>query len=408
MPDVHKTGTLRSRFLWTLKHTLNRVTSSRGEVGSGPVLPRPARRAPLRPRVRDPGHPGPGARRVRRGADLRTGRRLVPQRRRGRGMHGDPPRRRVRRRPDLHARPRRRPRGLPVSPAPRPAAAATAPVPAARRRPGRLSGAPRYRRVRATHRTRRGPGGPHPDVARPGGRRGRGQGARRAPAGPAVLRGDRRLARRRVRRAAGRRPRRSSCRPVPRSRARRTTRSSTAGPGAGSRSGATRTSTRSRWPATPGTRRDRARGVRAGPGAGRRRRRAPPPRRRAAPGRPGTRGWVNDPDEFLDADAALTAVPSRDVPRRGRGGHGAYVGLVRVSVAPRWAKLGLVGVRPGHRRRGLARALVAAAFRPLRDGGVELVLAEADAANEPARALLAGFGARRTGGTFELVRNASA
>lgn len=123
---------------------------------------------------------------------------------------------------------------------------------------------------------------------------------------------------------------------------------------------------------------------------------------------PGTRGWVNDPDEFqaqtlrsplFHSATSLVAVEEATE---------AHVGLVRVSVAPRWAKLGLVGVRPEHRRRGLAGALVAAAFRPLRDGGVQLVLAEADAGNEPARALLAGFGARRTGGTFELVRNASA
>jgi ribosomal protein S18 acetylase RimI-like enzyme len=122
---------------------------------------------------------------------------------------------------------------------------------------------------------------------------------------------------------------------------------------------------------------------------------------------PGTRGWVNDPDEFLEQmvrsplfNPATSLVAVEEAT-------GAHAGLVRVLVAPRWAKLGLAGVRRGHRRRGLGRALVATAFRPLRDAGVRLVLAEADATNEPARALLAGFGARRTGGTIELVRNAS-
>jgi GNAT superfamily N-acetyltransferase len=110
---------------------------------------------------------------------------------------------------------------------------------------------------------------------------------------------------------------------------------------------------------------------------------------------PGMRGWVNDPEEFLDPATSLVAVDDST---------GAHVGLVRLRVAGRWAKLGLVGVRPEHRRRGLGRALLSAAFRPLRDVGVGLVLAEADAANAPARALLVGFGARRTGGTFELVR----
>jgi hypothetical protein len=54
------------------------------------------------------------------------------------------------------------------------------------------------------------------------------------------------------------------------------------------------------------------------------------------------------------------------------------VGLVRVGMARRWAKLAFVGVRPGHRRRGLGRAMVPAAFRPLRDDRIYLVLVEAD------------------------------
>jgi ribosomal protein S18 acetylase RimI-like enzyme len=113
---------------------------------------------------------------------------------------------------------------------------------------------------------------------------------------------------------------------------------------------------------------------------------------------PGMRGWVNDPEEFVDPATSLVAVDDAA---------GADAGLVRLRIAGRWAKLGLVGVRREHRRRGLGRALLAAAFRPLPDVGVELVLAEADASNAPARALLIGFGARRTSGTFELVRDAS-
>jgi hypothetical protein len=50
--------------------------------------------------------------------------------------------------------------------------------------------------------------------------------------------------------------------------------------------------------------------------------------------------------------------------------------------------------------------MVAAAMLPLRDAGVDVVLAEADATSMPSRALLAGFGANRTGGTLELVREA--
>jgi ribosomal protein S18 acetylase RimI-like enzyme len=122
---------------------------------------------------------------------------------------------------------------------------------------------------------------------------------------------------------------------------------------------------------------------------------------------PGTRGWVNDPDEFLEQTVRSPLFHPATFLVAVEEAGGVSAGLVRVAVAPRWAKLGLVGVRPEHRRRGLGRALVAAAFRPLQDVGVRLVLAEADAANEPARALLTGFGARRTGGTFELVRTPS-
>jgi ribosomal protein S18 acetylase RimI-like enzyme len=123
---------------------------------------------------------------------------------------------------------------------------------------------------------------------------------------------------------------------------------------------------------------------------------------------PGMRGWVNDPDEFTvgtpgsppgDPATSLVAVEQAT---------GVLVGLAWVSLARHWARLRLVGVRTRHRRLGLGRALVAVAVRPLPARGVELVLAEADAANPPAQALLAGFGFRRTGGTIELLRHGPA
>jgi GNAT superfamily N-acetyltransferase len=122
---------------------------------------------------------------------------------------------------------------------------------------------------------------------------------------------------------------------------------------------------------------------------------------------PGTRGWVNDPDEFVDQTLHSTLFHPATHLVGVEEASGAYAGLVRVRVARRWAKLGLVGVRAGHRRRGLGRAMVAAALQPLPDRGVKLVLAEADAASAPSQALLASFDARRTGGTIELVRDAS-
>lgn len=123
---------------------------------------------------------------------------------------------------------------------------------------------------------------------------------------------------------------------------------------------------------------------------------------------PGMRGWANDPDVFASVtpgslpgnlSTSLVAVEEAS---------GELAGLAWVSVARHWARLRLVGVRSGHRRKGLGRALVAAAFRPLPALGVELVLAEADAVHAPGQALLAGFGPRRTGGTIELLRHGRA
>jgi ribosomal protein S18 acetylase RimI-like enzyme len=120
---------------------------------------------------------------------------------------------------------------------------------------------------------------------------------------------------------------------------------------------------------------------------------------------PGMRGWANDPDEFAESALGSTLFDPATSLVAVEQASGMYAGLVRVWVARRWARLGLVGVRNGHRRRGLGRALAAAAFRPLPERDVRVVLAEADVANLPAQALLARLGARRTGGTIEFVRH---
>jgi ribosomal protein S18 acetylase RimI-like enzyme len=116
---------------------------------------------------------------------------------------------------------------------------------------------------------------------------------------------------------------------------------------------------------------------------------------------PGCAGWVTDPAElrdqfarpYFDPRTYLVAVAGGDL-----------AGLVRVwrgrEGVPR---LGLVGVLPAYRRRGLATALLHRAFAPLAARGVPEVSAEVDAADTAAWALLRGFGAYRTGGTVELV-----
>jgi GNAT superfamily N-acetyltransferase len=82
-----------------------------------------------------------------------------------------------------------------------------------------------------------------------------------------------------------------------------------------------------------------------------------------------------------------------------------YVGLARIWLGPRpLPRLGLVGVLPAYRRRGLARALVTRALAELAGRGVGVVTAEADATNVESNALLSGLGGHITGGSIELRR----
>lgn len=104
---------------------------------------------------------------------------------------------------------------------------------------------------------------------------------------------------------------------------------------------------------------------------------------------PGSDGWVNEAAEFRawTVDAA-----------------GALAGLARVWGRTRGVpRLGLVAVRRPYRRRRLATALLHRAFAPLAARGGTEVSAEVDTANTASRALLDGFGTRRTGGTIELL-----
>ena len=81
-----------------------------------------------------------------------------------------------------------------------------------------------------------------------------------------------------------------------------------------------------------------------------------------------------------------------------------YVGLVRVVSRRRHARIGLVAVREGQRRRGIARAMLAEVLDALHRGGIETATAEVDERNSAATALFEGIGARRVGGTVEMVR----
>jgi ribosomal protein S18 acetylase RimI-like enzyme len=117
---------------------------------------------------------------------------------------------------------------------------------------------------------------------------------------------------------------------------------------------------------------------------------------------PGSDGWVNQPQEFreytfaahFDPTAYLVAVDDA----------GRSVGLVRIWKTPLPRRLGLIAVMPGHRRHGLARALVVRALQAVQVQGVTSLAAEVDAENAPSLALFDRMGAERTGGTVELRR----
>jgi len=119
---------------------------------------------------------------------------------------------------------------------------------------------------------------------------------------------------------------------------------------------------------------------------------------------PGSDGWINDPQEFreytfdprhFDRETYLVAVDQFT---------GVLLGLGRIWMGPHMPRLGLIGVVGGQRRRGLARALLGAALLALHHRGVREIAAEADATNAASTTLLGRLGARRTGGTVELIR----
>jgi ribosomal protein S18 acetylase RimI-like enzyme len=108
-----------------------------------------------------------------------------------------------------------------------------------------------------------------------------------------------------------------------------------------------------------------------------------------------TVGWLNMPAEvFRVHDPALYRVAVAD---------GRYVGLIRVVPLPRRPRIGLIAVRAGHRRRGIARALLADVLGAAHRAGQKSVSAEVNQANTAALALFEGFGARRESSNLELV-----
>lgn len=118
---------------------------------------------------------------------------------------------------------------------------------------------------------------------------------------------------------------------------------------------------------------------------------------------PGTSGWRSTPEEFrentfadpdFDPQTYLVAVDTAS---------GEYLGLVRVWMTPGKPRLGMIGVRRGHRRRGIASALLARALEAVRASGGTEVTTEYDHENSASRSLLERLGARLLGTQLELV-----
>ena len=120
---------------------------------------------------------------------------------------------------------------------------------------------------------------------------------------------------------------------------------------------------------------------------------------------PGTDGWRWDEAGFreetfgspsFDPATYLVAIEQTS---------GDYAGLVRVWNNFLGPRLGLIAVVPRYRRQGLAKALLARAFAVLHERGKTEVSAEVDDTNVASTSLLEPLGARRTGGSIELVRH---
>ncbi|MFD5011963.1 GNAT family N-acetyltransferase [Streptomyces chartreusis] len=114
-----------------------------------------------------------------------------------------------------------------------------------------------------------------------------------------------------------------------------------------------------------------------------------------------TIGWQSMPAEVIPRPEGDTIVdPSKyavaATPDR-------YLGLIRVVTVNR-PRIGLVAVRAGEQRRGIARSLLAHALGTLHNSGFTEAWTEVHESNRPATALFEGIGARPMSSNLELVR----
>jgi ribosomal protein S18 acetylase RimI-like enzyme len=114
-----------------------------------------------------------------------------------------------------------------------------------------------------------------------------------------------------------------------------------------------------------------------------------------------TVGWQEMPAEVLPRPAGVTVLDPSKYAAAVEAGH--YVGYVRLAHVARLPRIGLIAVRAGARRRGIARALLAEVLGSLHHKGIARASADVNEANDGALALFDGVGARRANSNLELV-----
>lgn len=115
-----------------------------------------------------------------------------------------------------------------------------------------------------------------------------------------------------------------------------------------------------------------------------------------------TVGWQTMPAEVLPWQGGTRPIDTSKYTVAVRDDR--YVGLVRVATMTRRPRIGLVAVLAAEQRHGIARALLSQVLGGLHRSGFEAATAEIDETNTAAMALFEGLGARRTGGSLELIR----
>jgi GNAT superfamily N-acetyltransferase len=115
-------------------------------------------------------------------------------------------------------------------------------------------------------------------------------------------------------------------------------------------------------------------------------------------------GWQTMPAEARPRPACATVLDPSRYSVAAAADRDWYLGLVRLATATRQPRIGLVAVRAGEQRRGIARALLSHALGTLHGSGIAAASAQVNEANTAALALLEGIGGRRMGSKLEWAR----